>query len=71
MKNIMDIFTTLMTLFMIIKFVKSKLLPVSTIEILEFIALAWIVWRLGTTVYHKIQNKLLEKEIKRKKKYYR
>lgn len=72
-KNLFDIFVTIIMLIIAIGFLKSKIviLHIDIMELLEFIASIWTIIRFGGVTLDKVKNIMLEKEIKRKKKYYR
>lgn len=72
-KNLFDIFVTIIMLIIAIGFLKSKIviLHIDIMELLEFVASIWTVIRFGGVTLDKVKNIMLEKEIKRKKKYYR
>ena len=72
-KNLFDIFVTIIMLIIAIGFLKSKIviLHIDIMELLEFVASIWTIIRFGGVTLDKVKNIMLEKEIKRKKKYYR
>lgn len=73
LKNVFDIFVTIIMFIIAIGFLKSKIviLHIDIMELLEFVASIWTIIRFGGVTLDKVKNIMLEKEIKRKKKYYR
>lgn len=73
LKNVFDIFVTIIMFIIAIGFLKSKIviLHIDIMELLEFVASIWTIIRFGGVTLDKVKNLMLEKEIKRKKKYYK
>jgi hypothetical protein len=66
MKDLMDIFTSIVLMCICINYAESKviLLQIDPFEIMALMASLWAVFRFGDRIVRKVNDKMLEQKIK-------